>query len=349
MEVKEFEIYLNNNYGRLKQLEDSTQKIVRKILDDNGVAYFDVKHRTKDIKNAVEKQRDKRYSNPTSDMTDLVGIRVIVFLESDIEKAEKILRDSFSIDEKNCVDKRKKSIDQVGYRSLHLVCSLGEKRKAVPEYCGITEHKFEIQIRTLLEHAWAEIEHKQNYKGTRTLPEELQRRLMILAGTLELLDNEFSKIVAEAEAYGEMVLENNVSVLDDNISVTSAETLLNDFARTNKKVVRSMQASKDGIIPELNEFGITKNSELKNLVESVGQKALLADEDITLFGFYRNAMMAEDFEKYLGTAYNNSFTFMLDEVDFLTNVCGYSKVIEKIQEHGADFDSVYSKDVYYFP
>ncbi|UWR06213.1 GTP pyrophosphokinase family protein [Ruegeria sp. B32] len=345
MDLHEFKTFLSHNTGKLKKLEEAAERITRHALEEENIPFLDVTHRVKDLTSAENKQRSKKYANPEMEMTDLVGLRVIVYLESDIERAEVALRNCFEIDEANCVDKRKKSVDQVGYRSLHLVCSLGESRKEVPEYKNLFENKFEIQIRTALEHTWAEIEHKQNYKGRNILPENLQRRLMILAGALELLDNEFSNIVSEAQVYGEMISENNVRVLEDEITVTSAEALLVDFAKKYDREIEPVMAPKDRVIEELKNFGIRTNSELRKLLDETIEKISLVGEPFSLFGTYRDAMMTKDLDRFLKDAYNGGFTFMRDEIDYLEGVCGYENVLDTLNFFGADFDPIYWHEV----
>ena len=52
----------------------------------------------------------------------------------------------------------------------------------------------EVQARTILQHAWAEIEHDIQYKSSATIPHDIKPRLMALAGLLELADREFQAI-----------------------------------------------------------------------------------------------------------------------------------------------------------
>jgi hypothetical protein len=80
-----------------------------------------------------------------------------------------------------------------GYRSLHYVC---RAEGGLP-----AEARFEIQVRTLLEHAWAEIEHDLGYKSPEAIPAAARRRLHRLAGLLELADQEFGAIRRELDAY----------------------------------------------------------------------------------------------------------------------------------------------------
>ncbi|NIZ15709.1 GTP pyrophosphokinase family protein [Phaeobacter sp. HF9A] len=346
MNLKKFEEDLSNSKKIFEKLNEAGKTIIKHHLEERNIPFSEIKSRIKDPNSAIEKQRSKKYESPMRDMTDLVAFRVIVFLESDVEKVEEILRSTFEIDENNCIDKRKKSIDQVGYRSLHLVCSLGDDRKSVPEYSTLCNSKFEIQIRTALENAWAEIEHKQNYKGENSLPESLQRRLMIVAGALELVDKEFSNIVKEAAQYTHELANSTESVLEDKISTTSAEALLENLAKEEGKQYKPVKNKfKNTLIGELAAFGINSNKELKGLIETTKAKVLQNDDELTLLGFYRDSMMAKDLERYLRASYNNSFTFLLDEIEFLEGVCEYKNVRSILKKYDADFDEVRWSDI----
>lgn len=75
------------------------------------------------------------------------------------------MHDEFSIDEGNSGNKADMlETDKVGYLSVHYFLKLNNKRLALSEYKGYKGLKCEVQVRTLLQHAWAEIEHDRNYK-----------------------------------------------------------------------------------------------------------------------------------------------------------------------------------------
>jgi hypothetical protein len=78
-----------------------------------------------------------------------------------------------------------------GYRSVHLIAKLKQGQVLSGQYQPLRDNWFEIQIRSILEHAWAEIEHEVVYKSGVDFPDEVKRRFARLAGSLELLDNEF--------------------------------------------------------------------------------------------------------------------------------------------------------------
>lgn len=336
-----FETWLSRNLPHMERLKEAGLTIIRHHLDASKIEYLDVHHRVKDVSSACDKQTKKRYSSPEVQMTDLVGLRVIVYLESDVERVELALRDSFEIDNENSVDKRKTLVDRVGYRSVHLVCCLGKDRSAVPEYREICNMPFEIQIRTALEHTWAEIEHKQNYKGDKALPDELQRRLMILSGTLELVDKEFDNIVQEAAKYVQSLSNSEESTLGDSVSATSARALVGEMASERNATFEFTDSTHlSEVIRELERFGIATNSELRAMLDDVGDKVVKTPFQNNTVGALRDAMMAKDLERYLSHAYRDSFTFNRDDVRFLQECCGYSNVHAILQRAEADYDDV---------
>jgi ppGpp synthetase/RelA/SpoT-type nucleotidyltranferase len=105
----------------------------------------------------------------------LLGLRIICYIYSDIKKISDLIRDNFIIHEAE--DKSEKlGIDKFGYQSVHFIVSLSKHRTNLPEYSRFKGIEFEIQVRTILQHTWAQIEHDRNYKFRGKLPESLQKR-----------------------------------------------------------------------------------------------------------------------------------------------------------------------------
>ncbi len=136
---------------------------------------------------------DRRYDSLWA-VTDLVGLRVIVYFQEDVDRVGGVIESRLPVDFAHSIDKRRRESTTFGYRSLHYVCSLGGGELGV-------EPRFEIQVRTVLEHAWAEIEHDLGYKGAARLPEPVKRRLHRVAGLLELADEEFGAIRDDLRNY----------------------------------------------------------------------------------------------------------------------------------------------------
>ncbi len=132
------------------------------------------------------------------DITDLVGLRVITYFEDSVDRVGQVVEARLPVDFAHSIDKRsRRDAGAFGYRSLHYVCRLaGTEGLTAPPLASC-----EVQVRTVLEHAWAEIEHDLGYKANDALPPAGQRRLSRLAGLLELADQEFVAIRRDLESY----------------------------------------------------------------------------------------------------------------------------------------------------
>jgi ppGpp synthetase/RelA/SpoT-type nucleotidyltranferase len=173
------------------------RELVTELIHKQDIEVAHIEARTKSVESFVEKigREGKDYSNPLNEITDLVGIRVITYYREDIDKIGKIIREEFDIDWENSVDPSQVlEPDTFGYLSIHYVVSLLETRSELPEWEGYRNLKAEIQVRTVLQHAWAEIEHTLLYKTPQEIPNDLRRQLFRLSALLELADEQFSAI-----------------------------------------------------------------------------------------------------------------------------------------------------------
>jgi putative GTP pyrophosphokinase len=129
-------------------------------------------------------------------LTDLVGVRVITYFSDAVERVGELVEAHLPVAFEHSTDKRRRETTDFGYRSLHYVARFARIGDLLPERAC-----FEVQVRTVLEHAWAEIEHDLGYKATEEIPLVVRRRLNRLAGLLELADQEFGAIRSDLESY----------------------------------------------------------------------------------------------------------------------------------------------------
>ena len=148
-----------------------------------------------------ETEPDKpKYPNPLTDITDLAAVRVITFFPRTVNEVESCVREQLLIVEQIDHTARLQQEEKLGYQSVHYLVKLTKERTRLPEYQRFAELIGEIQVRTVLQHAWAEIEHDIQYKSTVTIPVAIARRFIALAGMLEIADREFQAIQdADAE------------------------------------------------------------------------------------------------------------------------------------------------------
>lgn len=186
---------------------NKVSSLIAEILRENGIHVHSVTSRVKDRQSLAKKlsRPDCPYSS-LSDVTDIAGVRITTYLEDDVSKVAKLLEEEFKVDHQNSGDKGALlDPDRFGYLSLHHVVSLLPERCRLVEYRRFPRMKAEVQTRSILQHAWAEIEHDLGYKSTQEVPRTIRRRFSRLAGLLELADQEFISIRNELTAY-----ENNV-------------------------------------------------------------------------------------------------------------------------------------------
>ena len=142
----------------LLQYSRRLESLTRDLLELKKIQYHAIEVRTKTVDSFLEKlaRPGKSYAEPLNQITDLVGLRIILYYPSDVDEVCSIWREQFSVDESSSVDKRAElASDQFGYSSVHLVCRLSESRRALAEWSPFASTCCEVQVRTVLQHAWA--------------------------------------------------------------------------------------------------------------------------------------------------------------------------------------------------
>jgi ppGpp synthetase/RelA/SpoT-type nucleotidyltranferase len=132
--------------------------LTKEILINRKLKTYDVKARTKSLESIRSKLEEK---GGIEEIKDIVGVRVIAYEKSDISKICDCIEEAFHVlDTKSYPEEAE---DESQYKSKHFKCKLPDDRIILPEYSRFGGIIFEIQVRTLLQHAWAEIGHDKNY------------------------------------------------------------------------------------------------------------------------------------------------------------------------------------------
>lgn len=172
--------------------------LAQTLLDDAGIDYLSVTGRTKSVASFSAKAtrtEDGRavYDDPLEQITDQVGVRVITYVHSDVAAVAELLADTLTILDDRDLGEETARAGRFGYASRHLLVRVDPGQAAPDQLVG---HRASVQVRTVLQHAWAEFEHDIRYKGN--VPEEaaadLDRRFTLAAGLIELADREFATI-----------------------------------------------------------------------------------------------------------------------------------------------------------
>ena len=198
---------LLEEYRSQKPVFEKLQEIVmaqlRAMVTRSGMEIAVLESRVKGEASLAGKLQRKgaKYSS-LSDITDIFGARLVAFYNEDVERISSMVEQLFDIDWPNSVDKRKMhQFDSFGYNSLHYICRIPTALYQNPAHPELNEIRFELQMRTALQHVWSAIQHDIGYKSEIETPIEYHRSLSRLAGMLELADNEFSRIRNDIAEY----------------------------------------------------------------------------------------------------------------------------------------------------
>lgn len=241
------------------EAESKIKRQLQECLAEAGIVVASIESRVKSEDSLAGKLELKgsKYKS-LADITDILGLRVITFYFDDVDIVASAVERLFEVDWENSVDKRRlHEVDSFGYQSLHYICR-------VPDM----PYRFEIQMRTLLQHAWSNMNHDTGYKSGVEIPREYIRNLNRLAGMLELVDEQFSRIRSELTDYRRrmqaLVASGNLddALLDGDTFRSYLE--LNPFQRLNRRIAAINQAEIQEV-PLMPYLGVFKSMGCKTL------------------------------------------------------------------------------------
>lgn len=173
------------------------------LLNQYQITVHSVSSRLKEKQSLETKlSREGRHYTKIDDITDICGLRIITFYPDQVDSISSLICNEFIVDQKHSVDKRALiDPDRFGYVSVHHIIKLTPSRLRLTENRRFSNCQAEIQVRSILQHAWAEIEHDLGYKNESVVPKQIRRRFSRLASLLELADDEFTRIRDEVSNY----------------------------------------------------------------------------------------------------------------------------------------------------
>ena len=252
----------------LEQMAQKAYDLLHRALSEQGIYVTAFEYRVKTEQSLAGKLERKgtKYKS-IYDITDLVGLRVITFYTDEVDKVAVIAKRIFDIDWQESVDKRKRhQLDSFGYNSLHYICQL-------KEFGGL---RFELQMRTALQHVWSTIEHDLGYKGAVKMPPEYRRQFSRLAGMLELADDEFSRLRIVLTDYRRQIqaLVKSGQLNEVSLSADSFRSYLemHPFDRLNGRIAAVNQAeiypvSVMNYLPLLESFGLETLGDVQQFID----------------------------------------------------------------------------------
>ena len=188
-------------------IEPDLKSIAASLLDNLSHLLERAEHidkiapRVKACKSFLDKARkivddNPKYNKPFQEIQDILGARIVVFYKSDIEPVSKIIEKAF-----NSVEKQQlipEDENEFGYEGLHYVLfvppHIAGQYRSVPNIPTF----FELQIKTLYQHAWAQAEYGLGYKPGVQIDRDTKRKLAFVAaqswGADEMLETLYQQI-----------------------------------------------------------------------------------------------------------------------------------------------------------
>ncbi|WP_316787227.1 hypothetical protein [Pedobacter frigiditerrae] len=207
MDKAEIEEHYHSKHSLYARLAENLKQALITFLTEQKISYHTISFRIKEFDSFYEKIERKGYENPLDQIEDFCGLRIVCFYPLDLDRISDIINDEFEILE--AIDKSSAlEPDRFGYRSNHYIVKIKKEWSKAPNYRGLENLKTEIQVRTILMHSWADIEHKLAYKNKEDIPIEFRRKLYQLSALLEIADSQFQELKNEKENFKQSLIIN---------------------------------------------------------------------------------------------------------------------------------------------
>ncbi|MFH9367268.1 hypothetical protein OG728_22010 [Streptomyces microflavus] len=258
-----------SGYANLcKELEFS----LKNKMDEAGIKWHSITARPKTLKSFLEKVERKSYSNPFSETEDLAGARIVCLFMGDLKRTEGVISGIFTVLNKE--DKiNEGDVSAFGYMSHHYICKLSD-RYAGERYDSIKNLKFEIQVRTILMDAWANMSHYLSYKSEESIPKDLVKDFHALSALLYVGDRQFEGLYnasSRSAAAAEDAILRSPDIQETEVNSDTVQALLEKMFP--ERQVATSETIAD-LIAELHAFGLNDLTEVSRVVEENKQEAI---------------------------------------------------------------------------
>jgi putative GTP pyrophosphokinase len=281
--------------GKADRLATEVAHQLETVLANAGVALaVPVQYRVKgweSIRGKVERQGLS--IRTISELTDLVGLRVILLFRRDLQKVREAVERTLKVIES---DDKVEGLgqDRFGYASIHLLAQIPAGWVNVPTLSDLDGLVIEIQIRTVAQHAWAAASHLLQYKQEISVPPSVLRSINRVAALLETVDLEFERVLFERDRYRELPLE----AKSDELLNTDLLGRLLAVLSPDRKV--STEPALEELLADLLHFEVDTPPKLKKLVAKHGRSASPSLNQVGVARFsLRSEFGYDEVERYI--------------------------------------------------
>lgn len=278
---------LHRGYQSLKaSLETSSSELAHQmscLLSQHGIQLeIPIQYRIKSWDSIVEKvTRNTLKVQSLKTFPDLIGLRLILLFERDVQKACQLLAEPFNIVDQEDTSERLGD-NQFGYSSVHYTVTLGRDWAHIPSLRTLARFLVEVQVRSVAQHIWASASHVLQYKKQQDIPSPLRRAINRVSALLEIVDQEFERVLQARDAYTQKVRQELDPTAELNVDLLQ-HILDKHLPRANKDHEKG--EAYDLLLTNLVQHGIRKPIELLSIIKKRLRQAL--KDDARFVGIYR--------------------------------------------------------------
>lgn len=256
MERENVEKEYSSRLPKYKKLGNNVEQVLIDLLRTNNIDVLDVCYRVKPFDSFREKIDRKGYENPFEEVEDLCGLRIICYYLEDLKRIDKIVKNEFEIIES--VDKTSfLPPDRFGYRTWQYIIKIKGDWLKTPNYRGLEDLKAELQVRTILMHAWANVSHELAYKNEKQMPEQFIRKLNRLSASLEEADVQFQSLKQDREKLKHNLITQKLGISEfDTSQPLNLDTLQAFLDFFDPERTKNLSATSD-VLGRIQKLGIT--------------------------------------------------------------------------------------------
>lgn len=187
---------------RLSSFGPVLVNLIQTLAESKSISLHSVAYRIKSKQSTFSKLARSNWTKSISGLTDILGVRIITWFADEADAIGRIIEREFDVDSGDSRDRHSiREPDRFGYLSLHYVARISRHRADLAEYGPYRKIKFEVQVRSVLQDAWAGMDHELGYKSMEGVPGATRRRFARIASLLELVDDEFQSMRDELIAH----------------------------------------------------------------------------------------------------------------------------------------------------
>jgi putative GTP pyrophosphokinase len=326
---QELERWYDDKKGSYGDLANAIHSELQRILDREGMErgkdYLFIDSRLKTRKSFLEKMYkpdkngNRKYINPEQ-ITDIAGARIVGYILSNVTILCELIERYFDIDKNLSVTPPQRlGEDQMGYRSSNYIVHVDNRTLKMTKLSQrFNGFYFEVQVKTLLDFAWQEIQHDRVYKTSTQFPPEshIGRKFNLIAGLLEVADERFDTTSEEAKRYDKNLIDKIKSGELEGLEISprSLRLYLEDFQ--DVPGFTPYFGVTDQVLDEINSMGITQISQLNQMIPHDFKKKYIKvskpKDTVTHTAILRDILIIYDTKRYTKDAYRPQHYETLD-------------------------------------